>query len=180
MILSSHIIAASAVAAPLLAKPFNFANAALVFIVSFLSHYALDMIPHWDYKMASIGDKNISFAGNNEEKEFIKNSKFILIDFFKNTADGLIGLLGAFLILGFSFNFKHLFFIFIIAFASILPDFLEFLYLFSKKFPLDIIHKFHNFVHGKRMFLNKPFFGIVSQILTLLAIIVLFAAIYAG
>src|SRR3972149_1769381 len=52
MILASHIIAVSAIVAPLALKPLTIFNLAAIFFISVASHYLLDLIPHWDYKLS--------------------------------------------------------------------------------------------------------------------------------
>ncbi len=172
MILSSHIITASAVAAPLLARPMDFANAVFIFIVSFLSHYAIDAISHWDYELNSIEELPSG------DKKIVATKISILKDLFKNSADGIIGLIGALFIIGFPDNLEKFFAFGLIIIGAILPDFLELCYVVFNKFPLNIFHKIHIFIHGKRIFKGKPILGIIFQILTLLIIIALFQNIY--
>ncbi|MEK7634405.1 MAG: hypothetical protein AAB396_00765 [Patescibacteria group bacterium] len=172
MILSSHIIVASAVVAPLLAKPLDFANAVFIFIISFLSHYAIDAIPHWDYKLFSIEELPSG------DKKIVATKISVLKDLFKNSADGIIGLIGAIFIIGIPDNLEKFFAFCLIIIGGILPDFLELCYVVFNKFPLNIFHKIHIFIHGKRIFKNKPILGIISQILTLIIIFVLFQVIY--
>ncbi|KKQ23417.1 hypothetical protein A2999_00140 [Candidatus Wolfebacteria bacterium RIFCSPLOWO2_01_FULL_38_11] len=165
MILSSHIIVASAASAQFASRPADLSNSLIVFVVSFISHYALDFIPHWDYHLASI--KKFPADNNSyEEKKFIISFRTISSDLFKNLIDGIIGLSGAVLILGFPTDFEKLFLIFIAVFASILPDALEVCYLIFKKFPLTLIHRFHHFTHTRKVFEGRPFFGIISQIIS--------------
>lgn len=172
MILSSHIIAASAVVAPLMAKSFDFAGGVFIFLVSFLSHYAVDAIPHWDYKVSSILE-------DGEKRKFVYKREFIRKDLTKNTLDGILGLLGGVLIIGFPADFIDFFAFSLLVFGALLPDALEVCYIAVwKKFPLSIAHKIHRFSHGKRIFRNRAFLGAVSQIFTLALIVLIFGIIY--
>ena len=164
MILSSHIITASAVVAPLLNKPLSFTNATLIFFVSFLSHFALDALPHWDYKM-------LSFTKENGERQFIFKKYFSTKDFLKNLLDGATGLAGAILIIGFPKDFSEFILFGLIVFGSILPDALEATYAINKYRFLEPLHKFHLAIHGRRIFQNRPFLGVISQILILILIV---------
>ncbi len=151
-------------ATPLLNESFNFANATLIFFVSFLSHFALDALPHWDYKMSS-------FPKENGERLFIFRKDFLIKDLFKNLLDGVIGLTGAFLIVGFPKDFLEFILFGLIVFGAILPDMLEALFVIKKWRFLESLHKFHFAVHGKKIFMDKPFWGIISQILIIVFII---------
>ncbi len=172
MILSSHIITASAVAAPLLAQPFNFINAIFIFLISFASHYILDAIPHWDYKLNSfvkVLDENGAYYG---ERKLILQKKLLIKDLIKILFDFIVGLLAISLF----FDFLNVFIVGLIIFASFLPDILQVCYALlkhSRPKILEFERKFHHNVHGKRIFENKPILGIISQILTLLVIIFL-------
>jgi hypothetical protein len=168
VILSSHIIAASAMAAPLLSKSFNFVNVALIFFASFLSHFAIDALPHWDYKM-------LSFPKENGKRLFVVKKNFLIKDLSKNFLDGVIGLTGAILIIGFPRNFLSAILFSLIVFGAILPDILEALFIIKKWRVLEPLHKFHFSIHGKRIFINKSFWGIVSQILIIALIVFIFS-----
>ncbi|MEK7062265.1 MAG: hypothetical protein AAB940_00805 [Patescibacteria group bacterium] len=168
MILSSHIIAASAVAAPLLSRPLDFANMAFIFFASFLSHFFLDALPHWDYKM-------LSFTKENGERRFIFKKYFSTKDFLKNLLDGVIGLAGAILIIGFPKDFSEFILFGLIVFGSILPDALEATYAINKYRFLEPLHKFHLTIHGKRVFQNRPFLGTFSQVLIIALIVFIFS-----
>lgn len=168
MILASHIIAASAIAAPLALKSLTISNSAAIFLVSFISHYLLDSIPHWDYKPSSL---NFNKKGN---KEIILNKKLILRDLAKISLDGILGLAIGFYIIGLSADFRGILAMGLIIFASCLPDALEIGYAFWKKFPLNQLQKFHSFFHAKLKLNNQPAKGIAIQAIVLLILIILF------
>jgi len=161
------------IASPLLAKPLDFANAVFIFIVSFLSHYAIDAIPHWDYGLNSfvkIFDENGVYRG---KRKFIFQKRLLIKDLIKILFDFIIGLLMIFFLIG----FKNIFMILLIIFASSLPDILQVCCAFLKSPKpkiLEFERKFHYYIHGKKIFENKPILGIISQILTLIIIIIFF------
>ncbi|MBI4993349.1 hypothetical protein HZC33_00070 [Candidatus Wolfebacteria bacterium] len=179
MILSSHIVAASALSAPLINQPFSFLNSALVFIISFLSHFLIDMIPHWDYKTA-FGEK-IKKADEFVDSKELKN--LFQSDLVKFFFDGILGIVLSLAIFNFSdflidFNFEKIFMFSLIILGGILPDALNAFYFFRKKYLneksfLEYFHRFHNSVHGKSIFNGKFFLGAFSQILTIVEIIFL-------
>jgi len=78
MILSSHIVVASALSAPLINQPFSFLNSALIFILSLASHFLIDMIPHRDYKVA-FAEKFKETKGSIEKRE-LKNLYSAIVD----------------------------------------------------------------------------------------------------
>lgn len=162
MILSSHIITASAVAAPLMGRSLDFANTALIFFVSFLSHFALDALPHWDYK-------KLSFTKENGERRFSFKKYFLTKDLLKNLLDGVIGLAGAILIVGFPTDFIKFILFGLMVFGAILPDALGALFMIKNWRVLEPLHKFHIAIHGKRI--ANPFWGFILQILTLALIV---------
>ncbi|MEK7593146.1 MAG: hypothetical protein AAB464_00285, partial [Patescibacteria group bacterium] len=163
MILASHIIAASAIAAPLALKPLTISNSAAIFLVSFLSHYLLDLIPHWDYELSLFDEKNRKFT----LKDLIK----ISIDLFLGMAMGMaIG----FLILGLPVSFEGFFTIGLIVFASCLPDILQIGYISWGKFPFVQLQKFHSVFHAKLKLNNQPIKGIAIQAIVLFILIILF------
>lgn len=167
------------VASPLLVKPLNFTNAVFIFIISFLSHYAIDAIPHWDYGINSfvkVFDENGVYRG---EKKFILQKRLLIKDLIKILFDFIIGLFIIFLLIGISNDLKNIFMILLVIFASSLPDILQVCYVFFKSPKpkiLEFEHKFHCcIIHGKRIFENRPILGIISQIFTLIIIIIFFS-----
>lgn len=165
MILSSHIIVASAATNYFVNQPVSFLNSAIIFIISLISHYLLDAIPHWDYKLLSILDND-----SKTEKVFIAKKIFIIKDLAKNFLDGGLGLAIAFFIIGGQFYFKKIFMIGIIVLGSLLPDLLEVFYIIFKKFSPAVFHSFHSHFHTNYRFKNQPAKGIILQIIVVAAI----------
>lgn len=169
MILSSHIIVAAVVTAPLaISTPLTPVSAGLIFLIALASHYALDMIPHWAYKLSSV--KN---HGSNEA-EIRTNKKLILKDLGKMTIDGLLGLGIVFWLLWPIFGLEQIIFVLIITVGALLPDFLEGLYFIFKKPPFVYFHKLHSFFHTNYRIQNKAFKGASIQVLTIALIVILF------
>jgi len=145
MILLAHLLFGAVIASYI-------KNPILAIILTFLSHYLLDFIPHAEYPI-----KNIS------EKDWKKS----LPDFLKILVDFTTGA-----VLIFIFSAKTPI-IFICAFFAILPDGLTVL---SAIFPNRFL-AMHNFVHSKKIHVLKTkkisnFWRILSQ-----AIIVMFSII---
>ena len=146
MILTPHLLLGAAIASKI-----EYAPAAL--LMAFLSHYFLDLIPHIEYSI-----KNIS------EKQWQKS----LPDILRVFLDFSFGML---LILIFSKNQPI---IYICAFIALIPDSLT---IINSIFPNRIL-KIHNNIHrGKIHFLKhkkiSTFWRILSQLLVIIASIFL-------
>lgn len=167
MILSSHIITATAVAIPLTVAPITPASAVAIFLVAFCSHYILDLIPHWDYKLVSI-----KTCHGGEKNGYIEKTK-IQTDLIKITFDVLLGVLVSFILISLSSlsSVDKLIALSVIIPASILPDLIEVINIFFKKQPVALLHKIHLFFHRKNIFIGKPFKGAPLQIAILLLIV---------
>ena len=80
MILSSHIIVASAATVSLINRPASVFNALAIFVIALLSHYLVDLIPHWDYKIWSIKEDDDeaekTILKKNTDKILLPNKKF--------------------------------------------------------------------------------------------------------
>ncbi|MCR4284267.1 MAG: hypothetical protein NUV64_03075 [Parcubacteria group bacterium] len=167
MIFSSHIITATAVAMPLAAGPITPTKALVIFLAAFCSHYLLDLIPHWDYKLVSI-----KTCCQKEKNGCIERIK-IKTDLIKITFDGLLGVFVSFILINLSPLDGHdkIITLFTIAPAAILPDIIEVINIFFKKQPVAFLHKIHLFFHRKNIFMGEPFKGALLQIVVLLLIV---------
>lgn len=132
MILTPHILTGAIIGSKI-------SSPIVVFFMSFLSHYLLDMLPHHEYDIARIKHKKTEL----NRKFFIALSK-IIIDFS-------VGLLIA---LWFIWNKPYFFMAVFGIFSSLLPDGLLFLYW---NYPDNRLLKFfakpHNDCH---FFKNSP------------------------
>lgn len=136
-------------------------NLGLIIIVAILSHFVLDIIPHWDY---------IGWAPQKS-------------DLFKMIIDGIIGAIIVFTIIVLDYlkykkiEFKKIIFVFTGIFFSILPDILL-LYcvvLHKNGFCYEYRYFNTNFLH----FLNKKggqfsLFNFLTEFLTIISVILFF------
>ncbi len=152
MILSTHAITGAALASLVPEHPI------IGFGIGFLSHFALDTIPHWDYSLLSIKrDVNNPINDN-----MIINKKFVL-DFSKIAMDATLGIVLSLLV--FSFGYKvSLLAVFSGAIGGIVPDGLQFVYMKWRHEPLISLQKFHIWIHSKKHFNGRPFVGLPLQI----------------
>ncbi len=159
MILMTHAIAGAAAARLFPSNP------AAAFIAAFLSHFVLDAIPHWNYRLLS-HENNPSDPLNGDMvfgKKFIIDISKIFIDFAAGIALSVwlfspkSDYQASILILG--------------ALGGMLPDALQFVYWKLKIEPFRSLQKFHRWVHTKYEIKNHLVLGVTSQIL-IIAIIV--------
>ena len=160
MVLSTHAIAGAGSAILLRNYP------VLGLIIAFLSHFILDSIPHWHYKLLS-REKSNSFPFG-EKLNF--GAKFIK-DIFRTGIDFGIGFTLSLLV---SQNFFPEYFLLMAlgAFAGALPDLLQVIYYRFPNFaPLFYFQKFHEKVHAKRHLDDEPIKGIFYQVAISAAVI---------
>jgi hypothetical protein len=162
MILSVHATFGAAVASLVPTHP------VAGFVLGFVSHFALDAIPHKDYELISIEtgpDKNLKTI-DLIQKKFSLIRDMILVSF-----DAVIGFCLAFI---FFFNPAHPWVFFIGAFAALIPDGLTFVYLLFKHKPLGHFFDFHvSIIHSKLILKLHQVFGVILQFFTISVLIVL-------
>lgn len=153
MILTTHAVIGAAAAQLLPQNPF------LAFIAGFLSHFAADAIPHWDYDIAAL------------KRERVLNPRFL-------TAAAKVGIdlaFGIILSLLFFYSSDPYFrqIILIGALSGALPDALQFVTWKLPREPLLSLHRFHSRIHTKKK-MRRPFVGILSQAVIIATIKTLF------
>lgn len=162
MILTTHVIAGAALAAAVPNRPM------LAFVASAASHFLLDAIPHWDYKLRS-SRKDKDNPLNND----IVVGRDFWFDLIKISVDALVGLaLGWF--------FFHSFFtgqLAVLTFVAgaiggLLPDALQFAYFKFRSPWLTALQRFHYWIHADYARKLKPAVGIITQTLLVTTIII--------
>ena len=118
MVLSSHAVIGAAIAQVVPANP------ALGFGLAIISHFILDMIPHWDYPLSSLEKPT---DGNKLNQRF-KLSPALVADFMKTGADLLIGSILA-LVIFYPVNKAAAWALLAGVTGAVLPDFLQFVFL---------------------------------------------------
>lgn len=155
MTLTTHAVVGAAVASLMPTHP------VLGMCAAFVSHFAIDAIPHWDYPIASASINPQQGGGLSYDKD-------LLVDVVRIGADLVFGLLLAVAL----FATPQLFWIVLAgACAGIVPDPLQFAYLRIRREPLVSLQRFHEWIHTKNHLLGAKTFGIFSQLL-LVALVV--------
>jgi len=151
MILLPHLLIGAAIGAKVQSLP-------AVFILSIISHFLADKLPHWEYL-----DKELTEFKS--KKEWFAFFTKVILDFG----------LGIFIIFYFFWQSPLWPAVAIGALASVLPDFLIFLnYLFPKTKILESYRKFHHQSHLKKG-RYKLFLSLFSEALVILLAIYLIA-----
>jgi len=166
MIISSHIILTVAAVSPIIERSATLSNISLAFALSFLIHYFLDFIPHWDYKLLSIPDPGDKAKG---EKNFVFVGTNLAIDALKTFFDCLFGVAVAFFMIGSPDGAEGILMFAIVAASSILPDVMELVYAVWKKFPFNYLHKIHSFFHTNIKLKERAVFGALLQLIMIIA-----------
>jgi hypothetical protein len=162
MTLGTHAVVGSLVGAVAAHNPV-FAG-----VMGFMSHFLLDAIPHWDYKLQSASQDK-----ENPLNSTVHVNKAFLFDLIKIGFDVVVGALIVFalfyqaptyIIIGASIG----------AAAGMAPDFLQFVYFRYPKEPMISLQKFHVIMmHAKSHLNDRPWIGVPFQIaLVILAVVI--------
>ena len=153
MTLATHAVVGAAVAELFPQHPI------VGFIAGFTSHFLLDAVPHWDYKILS------SYADPDGAADSAFEKKLFYLDLIRIGSDALIGC-GAAAVLWYFGFFNSLFIVALGAFAAMLPDLLQFAYARFPYQPLVALQNFHRFMHADlRPFKQNPALGIFLQVI---------------
>lgn len=152
MILATHAVAGAAVANLFPGHP------VLGFVAGFASHFFLDAIPHWHYKLHSHSNE----TGHPMDSDILLNKEFPL-DLLKMSCDALLGI-------GIAVYFFHVtspYFLSLTllgAAAGMLPDALQFAYFKWRHEPLVTLQRFHVWIHATKGLDQYPIFGPLAQV----------------
>ena len=127
----------------------------VAFCLGFGSHFLLDMVPHWDYRLRSLEGKNVAVfhSDGTSETEIdpmtmkMPFGRDFLLDLLKIGFDFFLGILVGCVVFPLIFHFPLTLAVAVGAVSATLPDFLTFLYT---KFPYGIlktIMEFHMKIH---------------------------------
>ncbi len=148
MILVTHGFAGA-----LAARAFSW-NPVAAMIAAFLSHFALDMIPHWHYPLRSkIGAPDAPLG------ERFGPGRLFARDALIVALDGISGIALSIIFAPPEFEWLALWG----AGFGILPDFLQFLAHYVPHPALREYHRIHRKIHTRIRLDDRPFLGIGSQ-----------------
>jgi hypothetical protein len=164
MILATHAIGGAAVA---IAAKYNPVAA---FFLAFLSHFALDAIPHWEYQITS----RRKYPQDPLKEVMIFDKKFIR-DLAVTGGDCLLGAalsIGAIWVISPS----YLSIVFLGVIGGVLPDFLQLVYFIFPKSPLRYLQLVHSKIQSGTRLNNMPLLGITLQIA--ISVVILGSALF--
>ncbi len=165
MTLSVHAIAGTAAAIAFRNNP------VVALLAAFLSHFALDAIPHWHYRILSKSKDDSSPFG--EKLDF---GRSFLKDIFRTGIDFGLGSVVS-LAISEVFYPENLWLVFLATFAGVLPDAIQVLYYRFKNFkPFYWFQWLHEKIHSKKRLDNEPVKGITQQII--LSAVIIFTIAY--
>lgn len=156
MILVTHGIIGGGLGAVLPGGP------AVSFVVGFASHFILDALPHWDYKLGSVSEQFDDEVGFK-----VKNSPALLVDVTKVSIDGLAGLFLPLLFFPVVYGGDLWLSIFLGALGAILPDFLQFIYAKKEYRFMKPLQAFHEWIHTDQR-IKDPLIGFSLQVIPIL------------
>jgi hypothetical protein len=154
MTLATHAVVGAAVAGLFPAHP------VVAFSAAFISHFALDSLPHWDYKLFSVKENQSKPLGI--EIVFGKN---FFIDCLRILIDILIGTVLSILIFYYLFHYASLNIIFLGIVAGILPDPLQAVYWASESRLFLPLQKFHIWIQKGKSLEVKWWAGLSLQLI---------------
>lgn len=155
MILTAHAAAGAAIAATFKSNPW------LGLALAFLSHFALDAVPHWHYPI-----KRLKRELQNSNRSLPKLNGGLVKDLAAIGADFAAGV-GISVLAGAQFAPEHILLVLGGAVLGTIPDFFQLLYFLFRVFPFTQIQRFHVRIHSKKRLDNRPFPGISSQLFIL-------------
>ncbi len=164
MVLATHIVTGAVLATSLPAQP------VLAFAAGFISHFLLDAIPHWDYKLNSLSNSQTGYVS---DTEMDTSGRKFLSDLLKILLDVIIGVAGLLLLIK-TLHWQFSLALVAGALGAILPDFLQFVYFKTKSLLLRDLQRFHVWIHSQTRLDNRYILGPFLQtllVLVLLAII---------
>lgn len=170
MTLATHAIVGGAVSSLFPSHP------VIAFFAGFFSHFILDAMPHWDYKiMSAYANPSIAMSVNTVKPGAsgkFKADRNFAVDLSHISADLVLGILMVLFVLhpAVVAEWKILA---LGVIGGILPDFLQFVYMRFPHQPMILIQKFHSFMDTRHKLNDKPFIGIVSQGAVIVSVIIL-------
>ncbi len=149
MTLATHaVIGASLAAAIPLTHNHPIEFIALAFVAGILSHFMLDVVPHWDYELGS------DTKAPNPADFDLKIGRAFIFDLGKIGLDVGLGLVIA-LLLYVGLAGRSSLIILAGAIGAVLPDFLQFVYMKIRRPPFTWFQHIHDFYHYDKKAFKK-------------------------
>lgn len=161
MTLTTHALVGAAAASMFPQQPL------VAFAAGFASHFAIDALPHWDYKILSINKET-----NHTLEADMQIGKYFLLDLVRIGSDAFLGLLVSVAVFSLWIFQVPMFIVLLGACAGIVPDPLQFLYFKSRLKILEPLQRFHIWIQEGKSIYPPALLGIAYQAALVLVIIV--------
>jgi hypothetical protein len=148
MVLTPHAVVGATIASFFKLNPFT------AFFSGFLSHFFMDIIPHWDYKLRSARLDEVNPLNN----DLVINLDST-IDFIKIGLDACLGIVISLIFFTLGANISPVV-ILAGALGAILPDPLQLVYMKYRKEPFLTLQKTHMLFHSPKRITN-PVVGVL-------------------
>lgn len=160
MVLTPHAVVGATIASFFRLNPFT------AFWAGFLSHFFMDFIPHWDYKL-----KSARYDEANPLNNDLIISRDSTLDFIKIGFDGFLGVAISLLFFTLGANISP-FVVIAGALGAILPDPLQLVYMKYRREPFITLQKTHMLFHS-RLRITNPVFGVLFYCLIIILCLLL-------
>jgi hypothetical protein len=160
MTLTTHALVGAAAASLFPEHPYA------AFAAGFVSHFAIDALPHWDYRPASLKKDR----ANPLNTDMVLDKRFFL-DLLVIGGDAVLGLVLSITIFYFWLFHAPLLIVCIGAGAGLFPDALQFFYFKTRSKMLEPLQKFHIWVQKGKSLQVPAWLGIGLQCALVLLVI---------
>jgi len=162
MTLTTHAVVGAAAASLFPSQP------VLAFAAGFVSHLAIDALPHWDYSILSKQQET-----NRLNDDINVHNKKFFFDLARIGSDALLGTILAVLIFSFWLFDLPIWFVVLGAWAGILPDPLQFVYWKTRSKLLLPLQRFHIWIQKGKSIAPPPLLGLFYQLLLVVTLVAL-------
>lgn len=164
MTLTTHALVGAAAAQLVPAHP------ALAFVAGFVSHLAIDSLPHWDYELLSMKRDE-----QNPLSHHLSFGKEFPLDLLRVGSDALLGIALSILIFSQLLETSTWLIALAGAIGGIAPDPLQFVYWLTKWKFMEPLQRFHVLIQKGKELRVHPLVGLSLQLALLLVVIPLVA-----
>lgn len=169
MTLATHGVAGAAIGAAIVGNVRDDYLLLTTFTLAFISHWLLDAIPHYDYRLSSLQHDH----ANHLNDDMVIGVKFVR-DLIFIGGDILLGLVISWFLFGGGGKLLSLHPAVLIGYsAAILPDFLQFVQMKLRIEPFKTLKRMHDFFHSDIQIHSGFWFANTIQLVPLIIFILL-------
>jgi hypothetical protein len=162
MVLSTHAVVGASIAGAVTGDPL------VAFAIGVTSHFAIDAIPHWGYKLKAFDEKNATIVRKNLPADLAK----IFCDF-------ALGVMVCLALFGSVSHFALISAFTMGALGGVFPDLLQLPYFLSGGRWFKRLQRFHITIQTNKVLAEKPLAGVLLQ-LALVVLVYSLCALASG